>query len=196
MEKKFRDKYTYAENKSSTMVNLLTGEKKVQYEETIYIIRIVELPDPITNISAEYEKTYTSVRYTPSDDRATRRLLSQRIREYFSNEIEFFLPEYSVGNRWLLKSLTNLDKLITITGIYESDKYGTEVITFDIEMVGTITSRGEAIPNHYWINKNMDVRTGTVLSEETIYKSTIVYSRMTNVTLKKLIKYETHSHDL
>ncbi|CAF1304018.1 unnamed protein product [Adineta ricciae] len=190
------DTYTYAENKSTTTTDLLTGEINTQLEQSVYIIRIVELDDPLTNSSAEYEKTYISARFTPADDRATRRLLSQHTREYFYKETEFSLPEYSIGNRWLMKSATNLDKLVTVTDIYESDEYDTEVIQFDIEIIGTIQSFNETIPNHYWIRKHLDLQTGMLLSEEITHKSTVIYSRLTDVTLKKLIKYQTHHHDL
>ena len=97
----FGDKFTYAENKSSTTVDLLTGEKKVEQEETIYTEHIVELADPLTNTSAEIEKTFTFVRFTPPNERATRRLLSQVIRENFQKELELSLSQYSVGDRWL-----------------------------------------------------------------------------------------------
>ncbi|CAF3837619.1 unnamed protein product [Adineta steineri] len=190
------DKFTYAENQSITTIDILTGEKKVQQQEAIYIEHIVELNDPLTNTSAEIEKTYKSVRFTPPDERADRRLLSQRTREFFQKEIELSISEYSVGQRWFTKSITNLDKLITVTRIYENDEYNTEAISFDIETVGSITTLGHTIPHHYWIKRDIDVETGAVLSEETIKKTTVIYLRTTDITTRKLIKRETHIHDL
>jgi hypothetical protein len=61
------DKFTYSENKTSNKIDLFIGKKYIQQQETIYTEHIVELENPITNTSAEIEKTYSCVRFTPSN---------------------------------------------------------------------------------------------------------------------------------
>ncbi len=190
------DKFTYAENKTTTTVNLFTGETKVEKEETIYKEDIVELEDPLTNADAEIEKTYSFVRFTPPDERKARRLLSQRTREKFQKPFATSLSQYSVGDRWSDKVITGLEKHHIITRIYESDEYDTEVITVDTETIGTIKLFSYQTPNHYLVTQEVDVETGILLFEETIHRLTVIDERKTDITVKKLIKRETDIHEL
>jgi hypothetical protein len=189
------DKFTYAQNKTSTTVNLYTGGKKVEGEETIYTEHIVELEDPLTNASAEIEKRYSFARFTPPNERESRRLLSQRTRENFQKIVDSSLNEFSVGDRWTDKILTNVERHNTITRIYDSDEYDTEVMTIDMELVGTIEILGYKTLTHIMTTTDIDVETGILLSEESIHRYTVIDDRKTAITVKKLIKRETHTHE-
>jgi hypothetical protein len=189
------DKLTYAENKTSTTVNLLTGETTVKQEETIYTEHIVELDDPLTNANVEIEKIYSFVRFTPADERAARRLLSQVTRGNLRKVVDS-PSDFSIGDRWKDKLVENTDRYTIVTCIYNSDEYDTEVIIFDVEFIGTISVLTYGTPVHSWIKKEVDVQTGVLLFKEEINKSTIINNRKTEVIVKKLIKRKTHNHEL
>lgn len=189
------DKLTYAENKTSTTVNLLTGETTVKQEETIYTEHIVELDDPLTNANGEIEKIYSFVRFTPADERAARRLLSQITRENLEKAVDSPY-DFSISDRWKDKLVENTNRYTIVTRIYNSDEYDTEVIIFDVEFIGTISVLTYDTPVHSWIKKEVDLQTGVLLFKEEINKSTIINNRKTEVIVKKLIKRKTHNHEL
>jgi hypothetical protein len=190
------DKFTYFENRTTTTINLFTGEKKIQQEETIYTERIIKLEDPLTNTGAEIEKTYSFARFIPSDEHAARRLLSESIREDFNSRIEWSLKPVSVGDRWTGELLPNIDGHITVTRIYDSDEFDTKVIKINSEAVGTLALSDHQAPTDLWITEDIDVETDTLLFRETIFKMTLREERKTVSAIKKLIKRETHLHEL
>ena len=187
------DKFTYAENKTITTIELLTEKKTAKQEETIYTLRVVELEDKKNNISAEVEKIYTMVRFTPTDQRAERRLLSTRSREEF-NELVNPSSEWSVGSRSINKVVDGIVRQYLVTRIYESEEYNTEVITFDVETTGSLEFLGYNSMLHRLETKEIDVETGILLSQESVQKITAINDRTIGVTVQKLIKRET-AHD-
>ena len=156
--------------------------------------RVVELEDKKNNISAEIEKIYTMVCFTPTDRRAERRrLLSTRTREEF-NELVNPSSEWSVGSRSINKVVDGIVRQYLVTRIYESEEYNTEVITFDVETTGSLEFLGYNSMLHRLETKEIDVETGILLSQESVQKITVINDRTIGVTVQKLIKRET-AHD-
>ena len=156
-------------------------------------LRVVELEDKKNNISAEVEKIYTMVRFTPTDQREERRLLSTRSREEF-NELVNPSSEWSVGSRSINKVVDGIVRQYLVTRIYESEEYNTEVITFDVETTGSLEFLGYNSMLHRLETKEIDVETGILLSQESVQKITVINDRTIGVTVQKLIKRET-AHD-
>lgn len=190
------DKFTYSENQTKTTINLFTGEKTVEQKETIYTEIVIELDDPLTNATAEVEKTYSFVRFTPPDERASRRLLTQRTRELLTTIVMPLSNEYSVGKLWTDTVYGGIEGKLMITRIYKSDEYKTKVIDFDIDAAGTISALGYKMPIHYLETKGIDIETGLLLFQESIHRHTIHDKRNTDITVIKLIKRETHTDEL
>ena len=188
------DQFTYEENRTTTTVNLFTEEKTTKQQQTIYTERIVELDDSLTNSNrGEVEKSYSFVQFTPSDECATQRLLSKRFRETFQRVVESSSIQYVVGQRWKDKTSFNLDRYTTVIRIYGSEEYHTEVIVFDMEILGAIELLEYQRPAHFLVRKEVDVETGILLSEQIIQQITVNDNRKTDVIVKKLIQRQTSS---
>ncbi|CAF1437802.1 unnamed protein product [Adineta steineri] len=175
---------------------MYTGVVKTEHTETTYVEQIVELEDVTRGTSAEIEKTYTKVHISPPDERKQRRLLSTNTRENFEPKLKSSAKILAVGDRWKTEPMAGLVGYTTVTRIYDHQEYDTKVITLDIEVIGTLNTLGVQIPAHSWTTIDIDAETGITTYQETIMKRTVINSRRTNISVKKLLKRETSDKEL
>ncbi|CAF4377222.1 unnamed protein product, partial [Adineta steineri] len=171
------------------------GETTVTLQETICTEVIVEISNAADDSSAEIEKFCTWARFTPSDPRTERRLLSARTREELKTHIDES-KDYAVGDRWSKQVIENMNVYYTVTRIYDNEEYDTEVITFDEEYLMALDVLGYGATVHMWLTREVDIETGILLFLETIIKTTNINDRKTETDVKKLIKQEKAHHEL
>lgn len=189
------DRFIYSENRTKTTINLFTGEKTIAEQELIYTELIVKIDGrPFDSDDVEIEKIYSFVQFTPSDQCATQRLLSQRFREHFQPAVESTSIQYAVGQRWKDTTNANLDRYTTVVRIYPSEEYHTTVIVLDMEILGAIELLQYQSPVHFLVTKEIDVETGILLLEQATRQTTSNGKRRTDVIVKKLIQRKTDNH--
>jgi len=184
------DEFIYAENKTTTIVNILMGETTVTLVETICTERIAELEYINDDLKGEVEIVCTWARFTPPNERAQRRLLFDRTRKKLQEVVEF-LTNLSVGDQWSNAISESMNGHHTVARIYKNEEYDTEVVVVDTEIVGTVQVHALEVPIHGHMTREVDVQTGTYVLLEVVMKGTVEHNQVTQITVKKLIKRET-----
>jgi hypothetical protein len=147
------------------------------------------------DVNGEMEIVCTWARITPPNEREQRRLLFDRTRKK--------LPEFvkgstnlSVGDQWSQAILDGIKRYCTVARIYKNEEYDTEVVVVDTEIVGTAQVRFPEVPIHGHMTGELDVQTGTHVLLEAVVKGTAKHNKITQITVKKLIKRGTVDREL
>ncbi len=189
------DEFIYAENQTTTIVNILTGETTVTLVETICTERIAELEYVNDDVKGEVEVVCTWARFTPPNEREQRRLLFDRTRKKLQEVVES-PTNLSVGDQWSEAISESINRYNTVARIYKNEEYDTEVVVVDTEIVGTPQFRAVEVPMHGHMTEEVDVQTGTNVLFESVMKATAKYNQITQIIVKKLIKGETFDREL
>ncbi|CAF3264872.1 unnamed protein product [Rotaria socialis] len=107
-------KFTYAENKATTTVNLLTGKTNITFQETICTERMVEVEDELRGTSGEVEKSCTRARFIPPDKLAKTCILFSRTLDELKMLTNKSI-DYSVGDNWSNKIMESTFIHATVT---------------------------------------------------------------------------------
>jgi hypothetical protein len=181
------DEFIYAENKTTTIVNILTGETTVTLVETICTERIAELEYINDDVKGEVEIVCTWARFTPPNKREQRRLLFDRTRKNLDEVVQPPM-NFSVGDQWSEAYSESINKFYTVARIYKNEEYDTEVVVVDMEVVGALGALSLEVPMHGHKTSEIDIKTGTIVLLEMVSKHTVGYNRVTEITVKKVMK--------